>query len=188
MLNLEILIERVNQATRIRSFYEQDTVERIVVPVIKLAGWDVDSIDPFYLRRKDTATRGHRRRFDLELHIPDHDKPKYVFECKSIKSNIQLIGKGASKNIDDDSDFARQLRNYCLDGNHLFEQNWSVPILTNGREWVVFTSSFTDVARKDENISKENFNDFIVCKRCMIDRDFSDIFKYLKDPTAEQPH
>ncbi|MCG6534388.1 MAG: hypothetical protein L7F78_06775 [Syntrophales bacterium LBB04] len=181
------IIKRLSQANSAPGFDEQDTVERIIVPVIELAGWDIDSINPFYLRRKNTDNKSDHRRFDLELYTFDNEKPKFVFECKSIKVNFQLIGNGASKNTST-SDYPRQLRNYCIDGNHLFDRNWSVPVLTNGYEWVIFTSTFTDNDRIDENITEANFNDFIIYKRFLLDTNFSDIIEYLKTPTAEPPH
>jgi len=183
-MNIETIIKRIDEAKRTPNFDEQDTVERIIVPVIKLSGWDIDSIDPFYLRRKNADTRSAHRRFDIELHFPDKQNPKFVFECKSIKDNIRLIGKGASNNINDDSDFVRQLRNYCLDGNHSFEPDWSIPILTNGCNWVIFTSTFTDKDRKNENISKHNFNDFVRCDSSVSNQGFSQIIDILQYSNA----
>jgi len=187
-MNIEAIIKRIDEAKITPNFDEQDTVERIIVPIIKLSGWDIDSIHPFYLRRKNADTRSAHRRFDIELHIPGKYNPKFVFECKSIRDNIRLIGKGASNNTNDDSDFARQTRNYCLDGNHSFEPGWSVPILTNGCNWVIFTSTFTDKYRKNENISKHNFNDFVLCHSSVSDQDFSQIIEILKYSNAVPTH
>ncbi|MFH1674451.1 MAG: hypothetical protein ABIF87_13625 [Pseudomonadota bacterium] len=184
-MDIEVIIERIAKAKKTPNFDEQDTVERLIVPVIQLSGWDIDSIDPFYLRRKKADTRSYRQRFDLELHIPGYEKPKFVFECKAIYENIQLIGKGASNNTNDASDFVRQLRNYCLDGKHLFEQNWSVPIFTNGCGWVIFTSMFTETGRKNENISEDNFNDFVRYNSSVGDKCFSGVIEILKYSNAE---
>jgi len=185
----KIAVKRIDEAKRTaNNFDEQDTVERIIVPVIKLSGWDIDSIDPFYLHRKNADTLSNHRRFDLELHCPCKQNPKFVFECKSIRDNIRLIGKGASNNRNDGSDFVRQLRNYCLNGNHSFEPDWSVPILTNGCNWVIFTSTFTDKDRKNEKISKHNFKDFVRCASSVSDQDVSQIIEILKCSNAEPTH
>jgi len=124
-----------------------------------------------YLCRGNRDTRSQNRRFDLELYAPNRHVPKFVFECKSLSTVIHLIEKGATSNISDNTDYARQIRNDCLNKSFSFSQGWTVPILS------------------DENISTGNIDDFILKDICLEHVDFekniTSIISYLKCRDAE---
>lgn len=180
MITLEQLRDFMKQASGITNFGELDTIERFVTPVLELSGWSIESLNPMYLLRGNRDNRSANRRFDIELYLPTNEYPKFVFECKKLHANIQLIGKGSSDNLSDHSDFVRQLRNDCLNSNFKYKPGWSVPVLTNGQHWIIFKKAFTDNKRKNENISEQNMNDFILTDCNIGDDNFTKIIETLR--------
>lgn len=172
MDNLAWLRTCLQQARSITSFSELDTIERFVIPVVRMAGWEVDPLEPFYVRRGKPDHKSCYQKFDLELWEHNSHYPKFVFECKNIFTEICLIGKGASSNKKDQTDFIRQLRNYCLDSNFCFNSAHTTPVLTNGHRWILFTQAFTDPSRKDENITVDNRDELIAQDSCLEDANF----------------
>lgn len=173
-LRLKQLIKYYDKAITIKeSFYELDTIERLIVPVLRIAGWKTDSVLPLFLKRDNGDNRSSNQTFDLQLFvINDLQNPKFVFECKRLEEDIIIEGKGASCNTKDPKDFIRQMRNYCTDGTHVFKNGYSIPVLTNGFQWVVFTREFVCKNRINENINGNNRNDFILSEAKLNDPDF----------------
>ncbi len=173
---------RLNNIADETNIYEPDTIERLIIPVINIAGWDVDSINPMYLKRGNQNTKGSARRFDIELYCPQEmSNPRFVFECKRLNANILVMGKGASSNTADDTDYVRQLRNYCLDPKFNFSSACTVPILSNGKKWIIFKPAFSNRDHANENITTDNYSDFIAVEANLTDEDFeTKIIKILK--------
>jgi hypothetical protein len=187
MNNLVWLRTCLQQARNIASFSELDTIERFVIPVLRMAGWEVDLLEPFHVRRGKPDNKSCRRKFDLELWVANADYPKFVFECKNISEEILLIEKGASSNRKDSTDFARQLRNYCIEGHHCFCSNYTTPVLTNGDRWILFTQAFVDSRRKEEIITVINKGELIAEDSSLDKDDFEHtIINALRRPPHQQ--
>ena len=187
IVNLNQIRQRLNNAKSLEIFDELDTIERLIVLVISLVGWQVDSITPMYLQRGNRDNRSSHRRFDLELYLSQKESPRFVFECKSLNSPIKLLGKGAPSNTSDHSDYVRQLRNDCLSNNFSYKLNWTSAVLTNGEQWVIFGPTFVENGRKEESISEENKSDLIQLDCQIKEADFEQkINKYLSKLVAEQ--
>jgi len=182
------IIERLGNVPDKQQIHEYDSIERFVVPIIEIAGWDIYSIQPLILRRGNQDRTSKHRRFDIELYHPLQGAPRFVFECKRLCDGINLIGKGDLRNLGQ-SDFVRQIRDDCLSGNYRFMEGWTSPILTNGEKWVIFRGEFTNPARANEAISNVNYNDFVEAESSLPDADFKDkIISILKYQGTEQPH
>jgi len=153
--------------------HELDTIERFIIPIIEIAGWDINSIDPMYLKRGNRDNTSSNRRFDIALYCPREPAiPRFVFECKKLSENITILGKGSSTNTSDDSDYIRQLRNDCLNPKFKFGANWTIPILSNGVKWIIFKEAFTDTVRATENFTTNNVSDFIAAEADLDEGDF----------------
>ena len=188
-MSLEEITKRLRNVSDKKLIHENDTIERFIVPIIRVAEWDVDSINPLILRRGNQDRTSNHRRFDIELYSPLNDVPRFIFECKRLSDNIILEGKGDSRNREDGSDFVRQLKNDCLSVNFCFKHGWTIPILTNGEKWVVFKTEFTNQCRSNEAISASNYSNFIEVESSITDDDFEgQISRVLKDQSAEKPH
>ncbi len=187
-MNLKILRKRLALARKLAGFDEPDTIERLVVPVLEIAGWPVNDLNPMYLRRGNRDNRSSQRVFDLQLHADGRADPLIVIECKKLSSTIFLEGKGASCNTKDQYDFVRQLRNDCLNPRFSCRRSLTTPVLTNGEHWIIFNSAFLDPERKDENISKMNFTDFVQHSCSLGDKMFEkSIVEALQKGTPNNP-
>lgn len=174
------IIDRLTNVSDKKQIHEYDSIERFVVPIIEIAGWDIHSVKPLILRRGNQDRISKDRRFDIELYHSIQSAPRFVFECKRLCDNINLIGKGDLGNSSQ-SDFVRQIRDDCLSGNFRFRNGWTSPILTNGEKWVIFKDEFTNPARANEVISNANYNDFVNVESSLTDADFEDkIISFLK--------
>jgi hypothetical protein len=181
--NMDIaeIIHRLRNVPDKKEIHEYDSIERFVVPIIEIAEWDIHSISPLILRRGNQDRISKHRRFDIELYHSIQAAPRFVFECKRLCDNINLIGKGDLRNLSDQSDFARQIKDDCLSGNYRFRHGWTSPILTNGEKWVIFKGEFTNPTRANEVISNANYNDFVNAESSLTDPDFEDkIISFLK--------
>lgn len=188
-MGLKEIAKRLRNVSDKKVIHENDTIERFILPIIRVAEWDVDSINPLILRRGNQDRTSRHRRFDIELYSPLNDAPRFIFECKRLSDNILLEGKGDARNREDGSDFVRQLKNDCLSGNFCFKHDWTIPILTNGEKWVIFKTEFTNQYHANEAISASNYSNFIEVESSITDDDFEGkIIKVLKDQSAEQPH
>lgn len=185
-MEISELVEKLSTIDDKEIIYENDTIERFIVPIIKIAGWDIHSVHPLILRRGNRANSSNRR-FDLELYSRSNDKfPKFVFECKRLSEQISLIGKGCVKNLKDQKDFVCQLKNDCLSPNFCFSYDLTIPVLTNGEQWVVFTTELANKKRANESISESNYSDFIKMELSITDNDFEGkIINVLKEESAE---
>lgn len=114
---------------------EIDTQSLFVESVLALAGWNI--YNPQEIRR---ANRGNTN-FDIEGYIDN--RLIIAIESKALNSeefNYGGIGKvgGLPKTgRNDNSDGIGQLRHYCRTYPQ-FKMEYTLPILTNGYEWVIF--------------------------------------------------
>ena len=123
------------------SLSEIDTQFLLVEPVLWLAGYDI--YNPYIVRR---ASRSPHSKFDIEVY--KNGKLFLVIEVKSFSSsefNIDKqdseIGKLIKKCVsytNRPGDGVGQLRLYCLNDSRCKNDNDIIPILTNGKEWVLF--------------------------------------------------
>ena len=102
---------------------------------------NVGELFEFCAEYKDTG-KGKKT---IELKWPDTGSAsicKYHADCKNYSGNNQC--KNAKKKIGNyPSDGVGQLRAYCLNFTN-FIKNMTMAVLTNGEEWVIFSSDFTD--------------------------------------------
>ena len=175
-MNIEDLRNNLERCSQLASLCEADTIERFIVPVLKLANWPIDSINPLYLKRGNRATRGNRT-FDLELWRGDSPSPSFVFECKNLSCKISLLDRGALSNTTRlHSDYARQLRKDCVNTQFSCDPLSTIPVLTNGRVWMIFKSAFICPGQINENINinSNNYNDFVKAKCSLSDSGFEE--------------
>lgn len=180
--------ERLTQSQRLSRFYEPDTTERLVVPVLSILGWDVDTLTPPQLIRGNRDNRSASRLFDVQLHVSGSHCPAVVLECKSLGDQIVVQGRAASDNSHKKA-FARELRNNCLSEDYSFRQGYTVPVLTNGRQWYLFTDKFVDPRHQNEEITDRNWDDYVLVETTVEEEQFiSSLQPYLTYSTAEQKH
>lgn len=179
MLTLSEIIDRFRQAEPIENFHELDTIERLVVPVLALADWNIDLLEPMLLQRGNSDRRSEHRRFDLQLFKPENPAPRIVIECKEVRTQLNWEGYGWSKR---QTDHLRQLRVYCNNGSFKFLQGWTQPILTNGDRWIIVSEAFISTTHLATGITAENKDTFIVADCRLTDPQFPDtIINRIKD-------
>jgi len=159
-----------------RKLSEIDTQSLLVEPILCLAGYDI--YNPCIVKR---ASRGaNTKEFDIEIYR--NGNLYLAIEVKSLSSkefNIDKIinsGIGALKKedkyINNNGDGVGQLRAYCLNWQNKINKN-TIPVLTNGREWVLFNSSFINTNGAHQKISRcmilgqakvtdKNFDEYIL--------------------------
>lgn len=179
--------KRLAQAQNLTRLYEPDTIERFIVPVLSILGWDVDTLMPPQLLRGNNNNATNRR-FDVQLHIPNESLPAIVLECKSLNEHIVIEGKSAADNRNEKA-FARQLRNYCLSTKHSFRRGYTVPVLTNGRQWYLFKEKFVDPRYRNEEISQQNWDDYVLVETALDSEDFLAVLQpHLAYKAAKERH
>ena len=136
---------------------EADTISILIEPVLEMAGWDLHDIGQ--IRRANRAGRGSKQMFDIELYCNVQCKyPRIVIECKSLKSDefniddiynfgklngslIKIKKNGKTFYENKGKDGVGQLRRCCAKWQHKFNKGSSIPVLTNGFDWVIFDSN-----------------------------------------------
>lgn len=164
---------------------EIDTQTLLVEPVLCLAGYDI--YNPFIVKR---ASRNARHIFgsgEFDIEVYKNGNLFLAIEVKSFSSeefNINKInneiGKLEQRNgkwSNKANDGVGQLRAYCLNWNKL--NRCTIPILTNGKEWILFNlSRFIDPNTVSQSINES----MILCHAKITDDDFYDtIVKRLKN-------
>ena len=105
------------------------------------------------VRQKDTVLKNlmganwneiERCKVDLSRIIrPEGQRAEdVVWEDVSDEMVRCLMNKACVKQYNQTNDWIGQVGRYCLDGKHLFESGKTIPILTNGAEWIVFRKKF----------------------------------------------
>jgi hypothetical protein len=167
-----------------RRWSEIDTQVLLIEPVLDLAGWNL--LDYKQVRRVSRAKNGQE--FDIGLYGPDPDHVKIAIECKSLGNhwcripqtlaNIgQLTNGGDSTNPRWLHDWKKcdgigQLRSYCFNYTKTFREAYSIPLLTDGWDWIIFKaaifckdpeSSITDDAKvAHRNLGDSEFESEII--------------------------
>jgi len=146
---------------------EIDTQILLIEPILCLAGYDI--YNPYVVKRASRSKQSQE--FDIEVY--KNGKLFLAIEVKRISSsefNIDKINKGIGKLsrsnnrwINNNGDGTGQLRAYCLNWNNKLNP-CTIPILTNGKEWVLFNlSSFTQNPQQTINnnmiLDKANITD-----------------------------
>lgn len=166
------LIARLQQVEGNRDFHELDTIERLIVPVLVLAGWDTDCITPMELVRGNRSNRGKRRRFDLQVFASTKTTPRIAIECKHVNAPIEWNGYGWRET--DAKDFLRQIRNDCSSGRFPYEAGWTIPVVTNGKRWILLTDAFIQTQGMNGGIVEQSKSQFILADGCLCDADFAE--------------
>lgn len=161
------LCRRIHVATPALS--EIDTQVLLIEPVLELAGWNVRDVSQ--TRRASRSAR--KQRFDIEVGVDAHTNlVNLALECKAVFSPEYNIAKmntlngigGLVRKVKGDGvvweckrkDGAGQLRAYCAKFPQ-YTSGQSVPVLTNGEEWVIFnTARFTDESRLAERLTESD--------------------------------
>ena len=186
---INILINRYDQI-RTLALSEIDTQILLVEPVLKIAGWDI--YNPLVVKRASRSA--YKQEFDIEMYASQENPPrvKIAIECKSLGSaefnahkldSRNGVGQLSQKQRKDlslywankSSDGIGQIRGYCVNFAH-FSQDFSIPVLTNGFEWLIFSG---DDFVSESNLSiRVSRSDIIACSKltdsnfqeCIIDK------------------
>lgn len=170
------LIEEFENLTQ-KKVSEIDTQILLIEPILSLAGYDI--YNPFIVKRASRAS--NVKQFDIEVY--QNETIKLVVEIKSFSSNEFNIydvlnnpmqEKGVYKHTNDKikigtikkyNENGKLIWRHCLaDGvgqlkaylnNYGFANNKPIPILTNGRTWVIFSENFYDFKNQKFNPSLE---------------------------------
>lgn len=134
------------------SLSEIDTQILLIEPILQIAGWNI--FDPLKVKRASRSSS--KQEFDIEVYLSKNNPPrvKIAIECKSLRSSEFNFDKIDTKNgigqliqkqkknkslywANKSGDGIGQLRAYCANYAH-FLQDFSIPVLTNGFEWLIF--------------------------------------------------
>jgi hypothetical protein len=134
---------------------EAGTQEHLIEPVLRVLGWNLD--DPAEMQRTVGNTRGEKPdTFDLLLFAQGKSKtPRIAIECKAIGNSefrlpglndngrlVQVDGKWdqprQGKHQYQNRDGLAQLRRYCANRTRGYDPAYTIPVLTNGKQWVAF--------------------------------------------------
>ena len=134
---------------------ENDTQALLVEPVLCLAGYNI--YNPSIIKRASRASS--RQEFDVEVY--KNGKLFIAIEVKSLSSkefNISKINNGIGalsqqqgQWTNEPGDGVGQLRAYCVNWSSKIN-NGTIPVITNGKEWVLFNLS-AFVNNLNQNIS-----------------------------------
>lgn len=135
-----------------RCVSEIDTQIFLIEPILNLLG--IDTLDPLKIKRANRSPK--KPQFDIEVY-DNAGMLKFAIECKSLSSggfNIekwscgQLWKEGSRPKAWSVGDYCAkhgdcvgQLRGYC---KRRADFGAAVPILTNGKTWVVFDKQFLE--------------------------------------------
>lgn len=129
------------------NMYEQDTIEHLIVPILRYLGWNVDGVASGQLVRGNRDTQSSNRNFDLNLYkkrrsnllsigieckVVSKDVPKDLFPFIKDKNTCSSNLEGVNQVISD----------YFNKKFSAVKYGYTVAVWTNGRTWIVFRESF----------------------------------------------
>jgi len=186
---------RIRDATPALS--EIDTQVLLIEPVLALAGWSVHDVSQ--TRRANRSAR--KQSFDIEMRVDAQSTwIDLALECKAVRSPeyniekmttgngigglVQMVKRDRSVWVCKAGDGVGQLRAYCANLPQ-YNSGRSVPVLTNGVEWVIFnTARFTGERRLTERLMESD----IVGHARLDNPDFQQkIIDHLRPPNHTAP-
>lgn len=159
---------------------EIDTQVLFVEPVLELAGWNIRDVSQ--IQRANRSARNQH--FDIEGRIDSSSQyVRLALECKALRSpeyNIKKIdtrkGIGGLHQSTTSGllgwkckqkDGVGQLRSYCVKFSQ-YNSFVSIPVLTNGVDWVIFNNRFSNNNRLEHRLTEDD----IASRASINDSDF----------------
>jgi hypothetical protein len=128
------------------NMYEQDTIERLVVPVLWHLGWKVDGVAYSQLVRGNRDTQSYHRNFDLNLYKDRQSNSLSIgIECKVVSKNVPMDlfpisnEKTSSSNL---NGINQIISDYFNEKFSDVKYGYTAAVWTNGRTWIVIRKDF----------------------------------------------
>ena len=160
ILALEKVCNELLPATRGNLFFEQDTIERLIVPTLRYLGWNVDGVTSGQMVRGNRDNRSCHRPFDLNLFKELSSGSLSVgIECKDVAQEFpDPFGETSVSDADDSGMSSSNLpgifqvvNDYLSDksgignANSRVKHGYTAIVWTNWRTWVVVRNEFANV-------------------------------------------
>ena len=159
---LEKVCAELLSATTSNLFFEQDTIERLIVPTLRYLGWNVDGVSCGQMVRGNRDNRSNHRPFDLNLYkdlssgflsvgIECKDVAK-DFPCLFDEPSVSDIANNASVSSSNLPGLLQVVNDYLSDKygignvNSKVKYGYTVIVWTNWRTWVVIRNEFANVS------------------------------------------
>ena len=171
---LENVCEELLSAAKKNFFFEQDTIERLIVPTLRYLGWNVDGISCGQMVRGNRDNRSNHRPFDLNLYKELSSGALAIgIECKNVVEEFpdpfseasapEVVNSGiSSSNL---PGLFQVVNDYLSDkfgignANSRLKHGYTAVVWTNWRTWVVVRNEFANVSYKPpvEDLSLNRF-------------------------------
>ena len=149
--------------TKCKLFHEQDTIERLIVPILQSIGWNVDAEEKPQLIRGNRDHKSDHRNFDLNIYKDiEHRNLSIAIECKKVDESFEFPeselnklnkstkrarrpnGEKGKKDVSEFHGLGQLLRDYLnkiqfgrVKSGERIMNGRTVAVWTNGCQWVV---------------------------------------------------